>query len=99
MQVRPGGEAGRADLRNHASALYALAARDQDLRAVGVARHETTAVVDGQHVAVALFPLDVGDDAGSRRLDRGAHLRGHVDALVWPRQVEDRMDTLASEGA
>src|SRR6266513_5616327 len=62
VQVRSRGETGRADLRDHLSALHALAPHRENLRAVGEARHQPEAVVQGDHVAVALVALDVRHD-------------------------------------
>src|SRR5213593_329748 len=89
VQVGAGGEPRRADERDLLAALHALAPHHEDLRAVRVARHEPEAVVEGEHVAVALFPPDVGHDAGRGRFDLRPHRRADVDALVRAREGID----------
>src|SRR2546430_7631826 len=59
---------------------------------MGVTRHDPAAVIEREHVAVALFPLHVGDDAGGWGLDLGARLRRHVDPLVRAGEVQNRVD-------
>src|SRR5256886_12792482 len=99
VQVRAGGEARRADLRDHIAPLHPLAARDENRGAMGVTRHDPAAVIEREHVAVALFPLHVGDDAGGWGLDLGARLRRHVDPLVRAGEVQNRVDAHGREGA
>src|SRR5216684_5482649 len=99
VQMRARGQSGRADERDLLPTLHALTADRENLGAVGVAGHEAEAMIDRDHVAVSLFPLDVGDHAGGGRLDLGAHRGAHVDPLVRAREVENRVHTFAHEGA
>src|SRR5207253_1920450 len=56
VQVRSRGQPGRADLRDHLPTLHALATHDEDLRAMGEARHQPEAVIHRDDVAVAFLP-------------------------------------------
>src|SRR6266550_1375597 len=72
VQVRSRGEPGRADLRDHLATLHALAAHDEDLRAMGEARHQPEAVIHRDDVAVALLPPHFGHDARRGRASTSA---------------------------
>ena len=63
----------------------------QQLRGVGELGDDAVAVVDRDGVAVARFPAGIGHDARGGGLDRAAHRRRHVDALVRPGDVQDRV--------
>src|SRR6059036_2497096 len=99
VQVRSRGEPGRADLRDYLPTLHALAAHDEDLRAVSEARHQPEAVIHRDDVAVAFLPPHLGHDARRGRFDVRPHRCRHVDPLVWARQVKDRVDALPHERA
>ena len=91
VQVGAGGEAGVADQGDALPALDPLAGLHQQLRGVGELGGDTVAVVDRDGVAVARFPAGIGHDTRGGGLDRTAHRRRHVDALVRPGDVEDRV--------
>src|SRR5207253_6893181 len=89
--LRSRGQPGRADLRDYLPTLHALAAHDEDLRAVSEARDEPEAVIHRDDVAVAFLPPHLGHDARRGRFDVRPHGCRHVDPLVWARQVKDRV--------
>src|SRR6266851_5067550 len=99
VQMRARGQSGRAYERDFLPALHALTADRENLGAVSIPGHEPEAMIDRDHVAISLFPLDVGDHTGGGRLDLGAHRGAHVDTLVRAREVENRVHTFAHEGA
>src|SRR5205807_4228919 len=64
VQVRPGREAGRADVADHLALCDLLPDRDRDLGLVSVRRCQTAAVVDDHEVAEAAVPAGVDDRPG-----------------------------------
>src|SRR6266487_1019712 len=99
MQVRSRGEPGRADLRDYLPTLHALAAHDEDLRAMGEARHQPEAVIHRDDVAVAFLPPHLGHDARRGRFHTRPPRRRPADPPVWARQVKDRVHALPHERA
>ena len=98
VDVGAGGAASIARQGDDLALLDDVAGFDQELFVVGVEGFVTVAVIDIDHLAVALFFPGIGDDAGGHRLDVDAGAAGgEIDAGV-PRQFAGEGIDAASEG-
>src|SRR5205085_6201117 len=75
VEVRPRRASGRADLTQLIASLQLLSDGDFDLRQVAVARRQTVAVVNDDHLPVATLPSGLRDHS-VRRGDDGRAGRG-----------------------
>src|SRR5690349_15588070 len=80
--MRPGREAGRADVADHLALVDVLAGRDGDARLVAVRRRDAAAVVDDHEVPEPVEPTGVDDRSGGRGADGRARTGGDVEPVV-----------------
>src|SRR5579859_910465 len=100
VEVRPGGEAGLADIGHNLTLTHARARgyAARPARQVGVAGLQTRSVADLQPAAIAAVPTRFLDHAVARRQHRGADGGAEIHALVHAGEAQQRMQAHAEPG-
>ena len=95
MEMWTGGSAGRADPADDLSDLDVLPDADVDLGQMSVARRETIAVVDLDHLAVTALPAGVAYRAGGGGFHRIAAVAAKIEPGMHRGSPEERVDAHA----
>ncbi len=97
VQVRPGGATRRADAAEHCAGLDRLTLTHCDPGEMAVARGDSIAVIDLDHVAVTPRSFGSNHTAGGRGADGRAIIVAKVDAGVHRRAAEKWIDPNAPQ--
>src|SRR3546814_1089685 len=96
MQVAAGRPSGRSHQRNRLMLADGLAGPHEQARQMGIARAETLAMVDLDHLAIASSGPGKGNKTAGRRKDGRADRSRNVEPVMHPARSEEHTSELQS---